>query len=222
MSAPTLGREVRAAAGRLPPESARAVEESAEDLARYLEALLAADARVHLLSRRDAAPTILVERHLVESLEGLELLPRPRPERPLRLLDLGSGGGLPALPLLIVRRDVEGVLVESTGKKARILAELVSLLGLTARVVNARFPDPAGKEIRKLAPFDVLTSRAVAHAGTLVRGAAPALSADARALLWTSADLVPRIERESGIHRISFHPSPGSEARGIALLERST
>ena len=222
MNTPAIGQDVRVAASRLPPEAARAVEGALEDLARFLEALLAADARVHLLSRRDAAPSLLVERHLVESLEGLALLPRPRPERPLRLLDLGSGGGFPALPLLIVRRDVEGVLVESTGKKARILAELVSHLGLTARVVNARFPDPARKEIQKLAPFDVLTSRAVAHAGALVRAAAPGLATDARALLWTSADLVPRIGRTSGIHRISFHPSPGSEARGIALLERST
>ena len=107
--------------------------------AAYLAALLAANETMSLVSASAARPAELVGRHLREALEGLPLLPPPG--RRIALIDIGSGGGFPALPLLLVRRDVEGTLVESTGKKARFLSEVCKALSLTATISNARFPD---------------------------------------------------------------------------------
>lgn len=194
---------------------------AAPGFASFLELLLRANAGVNLVSRREAVPEVLVARHLLDALEALPFLPSPGARR-LRLLDIGSGGGFPAIPLLLARRDLDGVLVESVGKKARFLEEAVGVLGLTARVVNARFPDPALELMKNAAPCDLLTSRAVAEAGKLARQARRALRPGAVALLWTSEPLVADLRRELPEALVRFRRSPGTDRRGIAVVERFT
>jgi 16S rRNA (guanine527-N7)-methyltransferase len=189
-----------------------------KDLAVFLELLLLANEEINLVSRREAVPETLVERHLRDSLEALPLLPGPSP-RPLRLLDVGSGGGFPAIPLLVCRRDVEGVLVESVGKKARFLEAAIRTLGLTTRVVNARFPDPALELMRRAPLCDLLTSRAVAGAGEIVRAARPALAPGALALLWTTEPLLPDLRLALPGAVVAFRKSPGADRRGLARVE---
>ena len=190
----------------------------AEALSAYLHLVLEANEGINLVSRRESTPGSLVGRHLLDALEALPMLPPPG-ARPGRLLDIGSGGGFPALPLLLVRRDLEGVLVESVGKKSRFLESAVRSLGLTARVVNARFPDPALDEMRKFPPCDLLTSRAVAGAGGIVRQALPALRRGAVALLWTSEPLLDDVRRALPGANVVFQKSPEADRRGIARVE---
>ena len=199
---------------RLGLESA---ESAVAALAEFLRLLREANQRINLVSRATIDGPDLIDRHLLDSLLGLRLLPA----KAGALLDIGSGGGFPALPLLIVRRDLSGTLVEATGKKARFLEETSRALGLTAEIVNARFPGsfPMNGPPR----FHVLTSRAVADAGALVRASRPLLLPGARALLWTTEPLAGEIRRGGqGIHRFEFHRAPGAESRGIAVLESST
>ena len=212
----TLEDRIRRLAADLPEEERARAAPAAGPLARFVSFLLEKNAAMNLVSARSADPGILVGTHLVDALLGLALLPRPR-GRPIRLLDLGSGGGFPAIPLLLVRGDLEGTLVESSGKKAAYLQEALSRLALTARVVNARFPDsfPRGKD----PGYDVLTSRAVATAGRLVRAARPLLSPGAKALLWTSEPLAAEAARMSGAAQSSFRRAPDAERRGILSLE---
>jgi 16S rRNA (guanine527-N7)-methyltransferase len=213
-----LLRRVEALANDLPAGVRAEVRLEAAALAAYLAALVSANETMNLVSAAAAQPAELVGRHLREALEGLPLLPPPG--RGLTLLDIGSGGGFPALPLLLVRRDIAGTLVESTGKKARFLSGVCGELSLTATVSNARFPD----SFRMTHPprFDVLTSRAVADAGTLVRRARPLLRKGGRALLWTTEALFSGIRRASGCGEAAFHKSTAGESRGIAVLESFT
>ena len=190
-------------------------------LALYIDLLLRANEEMNLVSKREAVAETLVDRHLLDALDALPFLPAPT-DRRLRLLDVGSGGGFPAIPLLVVRGDVDGVLVESTGKKARFLEATVEALGLTARVVNARFPDPALELMRNAPPCDLLTSRAVAGAGEIARGARPVLSRRAIGLLWTSEPLLAELRRALPGAAIDFRKSPGADRRGLARVERFT
>jgi 16S rRNA (guanine527-N7)-methyltransferase len=190
---------------------------AAEGLAEYLALLLRANAEINLVSRKES-PETLVGRHLRDALEAIPVLGAPS-GRTLRLLDVGSGGGFPAIPILLCRRDVEAVLVESVGKKARFLEGAIEALGLTARVVNARFPDPALELMRKSPPCDLLTSRAVAGAGEIVRAARPALAPGAVALLWTSEPLLEGIRRRLPGADVVFLRSPGADRRGLARVE---
>jgi 16S rRNA (guanine527-N7)-methyltransferase len=212
----TLEERVRRLAEDLPEEERACAAAAADPLARFLSFLLEKNAAMNLVSARSADPDTLAGTHLFDSLLGLVLLPRPRGRR-IHLLDLGAGGGFPAIPLLLARTDLEGTLVESSGKKAAYLREALSRLALTARVVNARFPDsfPMGGNPR----YDVLTTRAVASAGRLVRAARPLLSPGAKALLWTSEPLVAEAARTSGAAQTAFHRAHDAERRGILSLE---
>ena len=216
MTAGEFERRIREISRTLPGESAAAVERESSRLARFLELLRKANEKMNLVSASAARPEELVGRHLLDALRGLPLLPVPR-HGGFSLLDIGTGGGFPAVPLLIVRRDLRGTLVESTRKKSRFLSEALRELSLTAEVANARFPDSF--PMMPPARFDLLTSRAVAEAGRLVRAARPLLRPDARALLWTTEPFFPALVRESRCGVSSFTRAPGTDSRGIALLE---
>ena len=207
-----LVREVAVETGNVEGEAAL---RGAPVLAHFLALLRSENARMNLVSARAAEPEELVRRHLFDALFGLRFLPEESKNAPLRLVDLGTGGGFPAVPILLVRRDIQGVLVDSTEKKCAFLRRIVLELELTAQVLNARFP--SSFPMKNTRPFDLLTTRAVNGAGGLVRAARPILRG--RALLWTTETLARQAVQESGIHRSTFHKAAGSESRGIAVLE---
>ncbi len=218
MSGAGLEAAVGRAVATLPDQVRPAAEAARSGLVEFLRFLLECNATMNLVSARAAEAEALAG-HLADALAGLPLLPPTRPAQ-TRLLDLGSGGGLPALPLLLVRRDLEGTLVDSIRKKCDFLSAAAERLALTAEVVNARFPDSF--PMAKSGLFDVLTTRAVGSAGKLVRAARPVLAPGARALLWTTEPLVKNAVKDSGAKAAAFHRDVRSERRGILALERFT
>ena len=83
------------------------------------------------------------------------------------VIEIGSGGGFPSIPLKILRRDLSFKLVESTGKKCLFLKEVVKALKLeNVEVLNARAED-LGKDKKYREKFDYATARAVARLNTL-------------------------------------------------------
>jgi len=79
--------------------------------------------------------------------------------RPPELADIGSGGGLPAIPIALVWPQVRYTLVESVSKKAAFLRQALGSLGLTDRV---RVMDQRVQSVQSLVPFDLITCRAYA------------------------------------------------------------
>lgn len=125
-------------------------------LARYLDLLLEANQRMNLtrITQRAAAEV----QHVGDALTLLPLLP----SGPHRLADVGAGGGVPGIPLAIVRPDVEVVSIESTRKKAAFLASAVEALGLgNVSVTDVRAED-ACQSPRVRETFDIAVARAVA------------------------------------------------------------
>jgi 16S rRNA (guanine527-N7)-methyltransferase len=177
-------------------------------LTRYLELLVEANEVVNLVSRRASTEDLIG--HVSDSLAALGLVPD---DRPLRLLDVGSGGGFPAIPILLCRNNLTSVLVEATAKKTAFLKEACSSLGLTAEVANARFPDSFPK---RMPPFHLMTSRAVADPLGLASAARPFLAPEGRALLFTTRRVLA--ESRSRL-RYRFEAIPGTEQRGIAIVE---
>ncbi|MEY3143617.1 MAG: putative glucose-inhibited division protein [Planctomycetota bacterium] len=130
-----------------------ATEESL--LARYLGMLFATNERFNL-TRIDKESAW--SRHVVDSLTLLG--PLASMETVESAIDIGSGGGLPAIPLAIARPDIGFTLLEATGKKARFLEAVAARLGLTnIAVVQTRAEAAARGALRE--KFDVATSRAV-------------------------------------------------------------
>jgi len=138
-------------------------------LARYLGMLFLANERFNLTRiDRDSAWT----RHVVDSLSLLA--PLASLDRVERAIDVGSGGGLPAIPLAIARPDIGFTLLEATGKKARFLEAVSRRLGLrNVAVLHDRAEKAARGPLRE--QFDVATSRAVGGLADLALWSVPFL-----------------------------------------------
>ena len=91
------------------------------------------------------------------------------------VIEIGSGGGFPSIPLKIVRDDLNFNLLEATGKKCTFLKEVIKELKLEGvEVLNARAED-AGKDQKYREKFDHVTARAVARLSTLCEYCLPFL-----------------------------------------------
>ena len=92
----------------------------------------------------------------------------------LRLIDIGTGAGIPGVPLRILLPDIRLTLLESVGKKARFLTHLIARLGIdnNVEVLTARAEDVARDEAYR-EQFDVVLSRGVAILATLGELALP-------------------------------------------------
>lgn len=101
-------------------------------------------------------------KHFLDSLAGESAFPKDS-----SVVEIGSGGGFPSIPVKIYRRDLKFTLVESIGKKCLYLNDVVEKLGLDCvKVANIRAEDGArDKNLRE--KFDVACARAVARLNTL-------------------------------------------------------
>lgn len=134
-----------------------------QQLATYLDRLLETNRSFNLTAVTE--PELAWHKHILDS---LSLLPCFAARPDLRsVVDVGSGGGLPALPLAIALPDHNFTLLESIGKKARFLAEVSAELGLkNVCVVETRaelYGQAEGRE-----RFDIATSRAVSRLPVLL------------------------------------------------------
>ena len=134
----------------------------------YLGRLLAMNEQMNLTAIKD--PSEAWEKHALDALTLVPLLGEVAAGA--RLVDVGSGGGLPGIPLAIARPDLRVTLVEATQKKAAFLAAVVAALGLTHVEVRAERAETLGAGALRGA-FDVVTARAVARLDLLVPLTAP-------------------------------------------------
>ncbi|MGB9666994.1 MAG: 16S rRNA (guanine(527)-N(7))-methyltransferase RsmG [Candidatus Cryosericum sp.] len=127
----------------------------------------------------DADPRHLLTTHVRDSLAPLLAGLEP----PSTLLDIGSGGGFPAVPLALAWPETQVTLSESIGKKARFLQRLAEEIPLPrAQVVHGRVEDP-GTHLSS-GRFDMITARGVARTPTVFHYAAPLLAEGGRLVLW--------------------------------------
>ncbi len=122
----------------------------------------------NLVSRR--AREELWTRHVPEAVAVADLLPSAAS----RLLDIGSGGGLPGFVIAVVRPDLEVHLLDSTAKKTRFLHHVAERLQVTVSVHTGRAEELARGPLA--AAFEVVTARAVAPLDRLAGLAAPFLA----------------------------------------------
>lgn len=157
-----------------PPPAAAAVFGAGEPMARaYAELLAGPGVERGLIGPREVER--LWERHILNSAAVGELI---GPDS--TVIDIGSGAGLPGLPLAIARPDLSITLVEPMQRRTDFLAEAVDALGLPVTVVRGRAEEPAVKE--GLAGADAVVSRAVADLLKLTRWSLPLLRPGGRML----------------------------------------
>ena len=155
-------------AAELPPvpEQAREVfGDRFADAVRYAELLAEAGVQRGLIGPREVPR--LWERHLLNCAVLSEVVPEG-----VTVCDVGSGAGLPGIPLALVREDLKITLLEPLLRRTNFLAEVVELLGLDhVTVVRGRAEEVMGK----IPPVHVVTARAVAPLDRLATWGIPLL-----------------------------------------------
>lgn len=137
----------------------------------YLESLLRMNEVTNLTAVRD--PDEAWSRHLMDSLELVEDL---RSLRARSVVDLGTGGGLPGIPLAVALPDVSFLLVDSREKKIAFVRDAAKALGCTnVRAVAIRAEALGSLGSRDREAHDVVVSRALAPLNVLVELATPLL-----------------------------------------------
>lgn len=210
----------------LSPESVSAME-------RWSAELVVRNARDNIT--RLIRPDEIAVQHLVDSLIVLRALPESAGEvgvasvdpagepgadssardadpegRPaFSLLDIGSGAGLPGLPLAIVRPAWRVTLVESGGKAADFLRHVVTVLGLKNVMVERDRAEAIGRDPAHRGQYDAVTARAVARLSVLVEYALPLLAPGGRLVAQKGADAAAEVEAAA----------PAIDALGARLVE---
>lgn len=136
----------------------------------FCDELLSWNKKINLISRRDEEN--VWTRHILGSISFLFHF---QPEQDSAVLDLGSGGGLPGIPLAILRPDLQFTLVDSIQKKVNAVKEILLTLPATNVVaVCSRAEDLAGNHEYQHA-FDYIIARAVAPMKDIIQWSKPLL-----------------------------------------------
>lgn len=179
-----------------------------DTLERYHDELLYWNERINMISRKDTEN--IWERHLLHSLAMLKYVKFPQKAR---VLDIGTGGGLPGLPLKIARPDLHMLLVDSIRKKiscTEMFAQHTDLKDVQARCCRV---EDLAKEKHYRQHFDVIVSRAVARVGVLLEWAMPLMKPTAVCYFLKGGDL-----REEISEALQLFPGLTVQEIGIDLF----
>jgi 16S rRNA (guanine527-N7)-methyltransferase len=186
--------------------------------------LLASYDRANVIGTRDLDGILLA--HVLDSLSCFLHEPLLRAGR---LADVGSGGGLPGIPIKIMKPDLTATLVEATGKKASFLRYALDSLSLGgAEVANTRVEDLG---LAHRGAYEVVTSRAVARLSVVAEYCVPLLESGG----WAIA-MKGRLEQDelsegrravdtlgarvAGITKVPMLSEVGEKERNLVILEK--
>jgi 16S rRNA (guanine527-N7)-methyltransferase len=175
----------------------------------HVRLLLAWTQAINLTAIRD--PRAVAIGHVLDSLSALPTL---RALGASRFLDLGSGGGIPGIPLAAALPSHDAILVEPIAKKARFLQTALAATGLDGRVdVIASRAEGLAADPRHRGLWPAITARAVARLDELVELGFPLLARGGSLVAWKRGDL----KQELGAADRAVAALGGGEIRVLAV-----
>ncbi len=146
----------------------------------YFSLLVETNKRMNLTAITEEKDVVV--KHFLDSVLPAQYLPQNS-----KVIDVGSGAGFPAIPLKIVRPDLQICMVDSLNKRIGFLNEIIVALNLkNTEAVHARAEDFCQKHRES---FDVAVARAVAETNTLVEYLLPLIKIGGVALIYKSTKL---------------------------------
>jgi 16S rRNA (guanine527-N7)-methyltransferase len=135
-------------------------------------------------------------KHFLDSLTVFTVVP---PGMDLRIIDIGTGAGLPGIPLKIVSPGIDLTLLEATAKKARFLGHLIGRLGLDGvSITNGRAEEIAYDE-RYREKFDLALARALAPLPVLIELTLPFCEVGGRCIAQKKGDIESEMAKSSRV-----------------------
>jgi 16S rRNA (guanine527-N7)-methyltransferase len=197
--------------------SIRLSERLLDKLCQYFALLVQWNRKVNLTGFDLTAPTpAAVDRLFLEPIAASRLAPHGS----RAFLDIGSGGGSPAIPLALALSDVRCVMVESRTRKSIFLVEAARTLQLNAQVLTTRYQDIA-RDTAHRGRYDALTVRAVRMDPSELSALSSVLTPAGVALLFRSGqDTAPAYEAD-GLRAEGVHPLPGEGNSQLLVLRKT-
>jgi len=189
-------------------------EQNREKLESYLRLLLEANRTMNLTAVTDWDEAVV--RHLEDSLAGAAFLPENA-----RVIDVGTGAGLPGLPLAIVRPDCSFVLADTLRKRCDFLTQTIETLGLSNVTVRWARAEDLGRDADVRESFDVAVCRALAALRLSLEYLHPLVKTGGFSLFWKGAAAETEIlesahalkELQAGRPEILRYALPGQEGQ---------
>jgi 16S rRNA (guanine527-N7)-methyltransferase len=193
-----------------------------ERLAFFAHLVAEKNKTVNLISRKDVE--CIIENHIFISAYITKFLP----EKVTRFLDIGTGGGIPGIPLAVMRPELRGVLADSTGKKIDAVKEFINKLKLSNVVAeNCRVESPEFIE-RYRGTFDLIVSRAVVPIIILFRYSLPLVKDKAFIVAMKGGDLDEEFQKaelkyksfikKSTVYELAYKPTNLRNKKGKKLV----
>ena len=193
-----------------------------ERLAFFAQLVTEKNKTVNLISRKDVES--IIENHIFISAYITKFLP----DKMTRFLDIGTGGGLPGIPLAIMCPELRGVLADSTRKKIDAVKEFIDKLKLSNVITeNSRVEDPAFIEKHK-GTFDLIVSRAVVPIIILFRYSLPLVKDKAFIVAMKGGDLDEEFQKaelkyksfikKSTVYELAYKPTNLRNKKGKKLV----
>lgn len=157
----------------------------------------------------------LWDRHVLNSAVVGERIPEGA-----RVIDVGSGAGLPGVPLAVSRPDLDIVLLEPMARRVAWLEEVVESLGLSTTVVRGRAEERAIRD--ELGTADVVTARAVAPLAKLADWCLPLAKAGGQVVALKGASAADEVDRDREAVQRSGGSAPEVVECGTGRLEVPT
>ena len=163
-------------------------------------------------------------KHFLDSVMGESLFGRGA-----SVVEIGSGGGFPSIPLKIFRDDLRFVLVESTGKKCGYLQVVVDKLGLDGvEVVNER-AEVAARQVVHREKYDIAEARAVARLNTLCEYCLPFVKVGGKFIAYKSDNDEEFKEAKNAVkilggrlEDVVKYQLPDGEKRALVVIQKIT
>lgn len=180
-----------------PPSSVAQVFGDQADLAvKYVEILAGAGLERGLMGPRERPR--LWDRHVLNSAAAASHIADAE-----SVVDIGSGAGLPGIPLALARPDLRITLVEPLLRRVNFLEEVIDELGVDVRVIRGRAEEKV--VIAEAGDSDVVTSRAVAPLAKLAGWSAPLLRDGGRMVALKGASAAEEIQRDGkALRKLGF------------------
>lgn len=193
-----------------------------QQLAYFADLVVEKNESVNLISRRDVNK--IIENHIFISSYITKFIP----EKCSNFLDIGTGGGFPGIPLAIMRPEMRGILVDSTGKKIDSVQEFIDKLKLSNVIAENERVESQEFISQYSDSFDLVVSRATVPLIILFRYALPLIKDKAYMVAIKGGDLTDEFKKaelkykayikKSTVFDLSYKPSNVRNQKGKKLI----
>lgn len=194
---------------------------------RYTSLLLEWNEKINLTAITD--PEEIVVKHFLDSLVFVPWINQYYKNQNVKIGDLGTGAGLPGIPLKIVLPDVQVVLIDALAKRINFLDEVIKELKLEhIKTIHARAED-IGRDPSHREKYELIISRAVAELPVLLEYASPLLKVGGRLMAAKGVDPENEIQSaQNALHQLNceveyltkYKLAAGADHRSLVIIKK--